>query len=161
MRTNARTYSRREAALLVAAVGLVGIGPALASTKPSLVVHKDPNCGCCAGWVEHLRGNGFAVTVTETADLQPIKTKLGVPAQLAACHTAEIMGYTIEGHVPAQAILRLISEKPKATGLAVPGMPVGSPGMEGGKPEPYDVILFGDGSSKVFARFVGTKPGRM
>lgn len=158
MRTKARSYSRREAALLFATAAIFGTRPALASAKPSLVVHKDPNCGCCTGWVEHLRGNGFAVTVIETADLEPIKAKLGVPAQLAACHTAEIMGYAIEGHVPAQAIRRLIAEKPKATGLAVPGMPVGSPGMEGGTPEPYDVILFGNRRSEVFARFVGTQP---
>jgi hypothetical protein len=158
MRTKPRTYTRREAAMLVAAVGIAGIGPAAASATPSLVVHKDPNCGCCTGWVEHLRGEGFAVTVIETADLQPVKARFGVPAKLASCHTAEIMGYTIEGHVPAQAIRRLIAEKPKATGLAVPGMPIGSPGMEGGAPEPYDVILFGEGRSEVFARFVETKP---
>jgi hypothetical protein len=158
MRMNSKTFTRREAAMLVAGVGMFAIGPAAASAAPTLVVHKDPNCGCCTGWVEHLRGDGFAVTVIETGDLQPIKAKLGVPAELAACHTAEIMGYTIEGHVPAQAIRRLIAEKPKVAGLAVPGMPVGSPGMEGGTPVPYDVVMFGDGRSEVFARFVGTKP---
>jgi hypothetical protein len=98
------------------------------------------------------------VTVIETSDVQAIKATRQVPPELASCHTAEIAGYTIEGHVPAQAVSRLIAEKPSARGLAVPGMPVGSPGMEGGRPEPYDVMLFGDGTASRFARFIGVKP---
>jgi hypothetical protein len=121
-------------------------------------VWKDPSCGCCGGWVEHLRGNGFVATVIETSDVQSIKAQRSVPAELASCHTAEIAGYTIEGHVPAEAILRLLAEKPSGRGLAVPGMPIGSPGMEGGRPEAYDVMLFGNGAPKQFARFVGEKP---
>ena len=91
--------------------------------------------------------------VIETSNLDPVKRRLGVPDELAACHTAEIEGYAIEGHVPAAAIRRLLAEKPTAKGLAVPGMPVGSPGMEGGEPEVYDVILFGPGLRRNYMRF--------
>ncbi|MGE0766386.1 MAG: DUF411 domain-containing protein [Hyphomicrobiaceae bacterium] len=133
-------------------------GAAWAAEQPSITVWKDPNCGCCGGWVEHLRHNGFAVTMIETGDVQAIKAERGVPAELASCHTAEIAGFTIEGHVPAQAIARLVTEKPAARGLAVPGMPVGSPGMEGGRPEPYDVVLFADGTTSRYARFIGATP---
>jgi hypothetical protein len=129
-----------------------------ADTRPTIKVSKDPNCGCCTGWVEHLRRNGFTATVVETADMQAVKTGLGVPAELASCHTAEIAGYIIEGHVPAQAIKRLIADKPDALGLAVPGMPIGSPGMEGGAPEIYDVIIFGKERSQTFGRFKGDRP---
>jgi hypothetical protein len=136
---------------------LVG-GDAWAKPLPTIRVWKDPNCGCCSAWVEHLRRNGFTSTVVETADMQSIKAQHNVSAALASCHTAEIAGYTIEGHVPAEAILRLLAEKPTATGLAVPGMPIGSPGMEGGTPEVYEVILFANGNLTVFARFLGEKP---
>lgn len=137
-------------ALLVA-----GRGQAQAQARPTITVWKDPSCGCCGGWVEHMRRNGFVATVIETADVQAIKTQRGVPIELASCHTAEIAGYTIEGHVPAQAILRLLAERPSGRGLAVPGMPIGSPGMEGGKPETYDVVLFGEGTKTSFGRFSG------
>jgi hypothetical protein len=90
-----------------------------ADTRPTIKVSKDPNCGCCTGWVEHLRRNGFTATVVETADMPAVKARLGVTAELASCHTAEIAGYIIEGHVPAQAIARLIAEKPDA--LRAPG----------------------------------------
>jgi hypothetical protein len=112
--------------------------------SPAILVHKDPNCGCCAGWVRHLKDAGFAVTVEETADLEAVRKRLGVPADLTACHTAEIDGYVIE-------------ERPKAIGLAVPGMPAGSPGMEGGLAQAYDVVLFEVDGSRRFMRFVGTK----
>lgn len=151
--------SRRALVLQIAAgVVMLSGGRTNADVRPALTVWKDPNCGCCEGWVEHLRRNGFTATVIETSDVQSIKVQRGVPAELASCHTAEIAGYTIEGHVPAQAILRLLAEKPAGLGIAVPGMPIGSPGMEGGRPEVYDVILFGNGASKPFARFVGEKP---
>lgn len=133
-------------------------GRADAGAPPAMAVWKDPNCGCCGAWIEHIRRNGFGVTVSETPDVQSIKSQRGVPVELASCHTAEIGGYTIEGHVPAAAIVRLLAAKPAGRGLAVPGMPIGSPGMEGGQPEAYDVILFGDGAPKPFARFVGDKP---
>ena len=113
---------------------------ALATERPRITVHRDPNCDCCTGWIEHLERSGFPVTRIETNELDKIKARLGVPEELAACHTAEGSGYVIEGHVPAAAIDRLLAERPKARGLAVPGMPLGSPGMSG-PPEAYDVIL--------------------
>lgn len=137
---------------------LLSGGKAWAQARPAIRVWKDPNCGCCGGWVEHLRRNGFTATVIETGDMAAIKAQRSVPADLASCHTAEIAGYTIEGHVPASAILRLLAEKPTGRGLAVPGMPIGSPGMEGGAPEVYDVMLFGSGSPTRFARFLGESP---
>ncbi len=126
------------------------------AAAPVVIVHKDPNCGCCSGWVEHIREAGFTVEVRDVPDLTRLKTRLGVPADLAACHTAEVSGYAIEGHVPAAALRRLLSEKPKAKGLAVPGMPVGSPGMEvpDGRMEEYDVVLFGP-QRRTYARFKG------
>lgn len=155
MSNSAINLSRRAVLthiVLVSAV--IGIGNAWADARPAITVWKDPNCGCCGGWVEHLRRNGFAVTVIETSDVQSVKAQRDVPAELASCHTAEISGYTIEGHVPAQAIVRLLAEKPAGRGLAVPGMPIGSPGMEGGTPEPYDVMLFGNGVPARFGRYL-------
>jgi hypothetical protein len=151
-------YTRRATLGLIASA-TVGLATGVcADSRPTIKVSKDPNCGCCTGWVEHLRRNGFTATVVETVDMQAVKTRLGVPAELASCHTAEIAGYIVEGHAPAQAIMRLIAEKPDALGLAVPGMPIGSPGMEGGTPEIYDVILFGKGPPASFGRFVGDRP---
>lgn len=131
---------------------------ATASQYPTMVVNKDPNCGCCSGWIEHIRASGFEARVIEAVDLQPVKTRLAVPRSLQACHTAEIGGYVIEGHVPAAAIKRLLAERPTALGLAVPGMPAGSPGMEvaGGRAETYDVMLFSKSGQKIYARFQGT-----
>ncbi len=119
----------------------------------TVIVHKDASCGCCAKWVDHLRQAGFKVAVRNEASIDAVKTRLGVPAKLASCHTAELAGYVIEGHVPAQDIQRLIRERPIAKGLAVAGMPQGSPGMEtDGRADPYDVILFGgDVPEAVFA----------
>lgn len=127
-----------------------------ASTWPPMTVHKDPNCGCCGDWVVHLRAHGFQVTEVETQAINRVKAKLGIPSELASCHTGEIAGYLIEGHVPASAVGRLLKERPKAKGLAVPGMPLGSPGM-GGEPEEFDVILFGGDAPKVYGRFKGDK----
>ena len=123
---------------------------------PAVVVHKDPNCGCCSGWVAHLELNGFRVQVLETAELNRVKTRLGVPFDLAACHTAEVENYVIEGHVPAAALKRFLTERPKALGLSVPGMPNGSPGMAG-EYEEYEVTLFGPNERRVYARFKGEK----
>jgi hypothetical protein len=152
--------SRRS---LLAAGALAGLGllsPVKAETRPPITVHKDPNCGCCGAWVDHLRAAGFTVTVDETSALHSIKQRLGVPDNLASCHTAEIAGYVVEGHVPASAILRLLEEKPAGRGLAVPGMPTGSPGMEveGSPPETYEVVLFGAGADRTFARYRGSAP---
>lgn len=149
-----RLVTRRSALNLVAAFLASPAYPAWADT-PRILVHKDPNCTCCSGWVRHLEDAGFVIKAVETADLQPIKARLGVPADLAACHTAEANGYVLEGHVPAVAVRRLLKERPTATGLAVPGMPAGSPGMEGSAPKPYDVVLFGPSGRKTFMRFRG------
>ena len=143
------------------ALGLLGVAPlgmalpALADAPEAITVHRDPSCGCCGAWIEHLRGAGFSPTVAETGDVAAVKRRLGVPSELASCHTAEVRGYVVEGHVPAEAIRRLLAERPQATGLAVPGMPAGSPGMEGGAPEIYEVVLFGPQGRRAFARYRG------
>ena len=105
--------------------------------------------------MRHLQAAGFAVTIEETADLHTVRKRLRVPADLAACHTAEADGYVIEGHVPAAAVRRLLKERPNAVGLAVPGMPSGSPGMEGRQVDSYDVVLFDASSRRTYMRFIG------
>jgi len=135
-------------ALLVA----FGAGPVLAAGE-EVVIHKDPNCGCCGKWAEHMRANGFVVKEVKTSAMGAIKRDAGVPQALGSCHTAKVGGYVIEGHVPAADVKRLLAEKPKVAGLAAPGMPMGSPGMEGPYPaDRYDVVSFdADGKSRVFA----------
>lgn len=128
---------------------------ASAKDDAEILVHKDPNCGCCSGWVRHLQAAGFAVKIDETSNLQAVRARLGVPSDLAACHTAEVSGYLLEGHVPAPAVRRLLAKRPSAIGLAVPGMPMGSPGMEGGTPDKYEVVLFGPSGRQTFMRFIG------
>ena len=148
--------TRRNVLATLGATALAA--PAWAQARPSMLVHKDPNCGCCTGWVTHVRAAGFTVKVEETADMDTVKARLGVPEALASCHTAEIDGYLIEGHVPAAEIARLLAERPRALGLAVPDMPVGSPGMEvsGRRPDTYRVVLFGPGQSD-YARYRGAE----
>lgn len=121
--------------------------------KPHITVFKDPNCGCCKSWVEHLRKHGFDVAVRDTSDVSGAKSTGRVPEALHSCHTAFVNGYVVEGHVPAADIQRMLREKPKLMGLAVPGMPAGSPGMEmGSRVDPYDVVAFNrDGTTRVFA----------
>lgn len=137
------------AALVLFSIATIAAMPAHAQ---EITVYKTPSCGCCTKWVDHLAENGFEVTVQSLDDLSPVKSRLGVPRELQSCHTAEIDGYVIEGHVPAADIERLLEERPDATGIAVPGMPVGSPGMEyGARKDPYDVILFGGDEQKVYA----------
>ena len=129
-----------------------------AETLPLVSVTKDPSCGCCDGWIAHIEDAGFPVRVVESTDMDSFKQRLGVPAELASCHTAEVDGYVIEGHVPAAAIRRLLAERPDVTGLAVPGMPAGSPGMDfpGVDPEPYEAFLFGP-TTRSFGRFLGSR----
>ena len=156
MKERSTTITRRIALCLAAGAFALRVSPVLADV-PAMLVHKDPDCGCCGGWVKHLRAAGFTVTVSETSDLGAVRKRLGVPADLRACHTAEIGGYVVEGHVPAEAVRRLLSQRPPDIGLAVPGMPQGSPGMEGGTPKEYDVMIFGASGAKPFLRFNGTK----
>ncbi len=158
MHDNGISLGRRHVLRLAGGGSLLLAVPSLCAQElRRITVWKDPSCGCCGAWVEHLRRNGFVATVVDTSQVQSIKAERRVPAELASCHTGEIAGYTIEGHVPAEAINKLLAERPAARGLAVPGMPIGSPGMEGGTPEVYDVMLFGDGAAKQFARFLGDK----
>lgn len=134
---------------------LLAAAAAGAESLPEVVMHKDPNCGCCGLWAEHLQANGFRVKTVLARDMQPVKDRFGVPPRLASCHTATVGGYVIEGHVPASSIRRLLREKPALAGLAVPGMPAGSPGMEvPGRRDPYDVVAFDRaGRSRPYERF--------
>ena len=122
-------------------------------TAPSIHVYKSPTCGCCGDWIDHLEENGFDVTATNSNDMGRIKAEAGLLPGLGSCHTAIVNDYVVEGHVPADDIKRLLSEAPKATGLSVPGMPAGSPGMEmGDRKDHYKVILFNEqGQTRVFA----------
>ena len=125
------------------------------AAAPSVVVYKSPTCGCCTKWIDHLKQAGFAVTVRDTANVAPIKRHHGVPQALESCHTALVGGYVVEGHVPAGVIQRLLRERPAVAGIAVPGMPAGSPGMEypDARPQPYDVMAFrAEGGWSVYAR---------
>lgn len=151
--------SRRSVVVGLGGVLLAGLMPVslLAEAKPRITVYKSPSCGCCQGWVDHLVKDGFEAQVIERDDLTGIKRQYGVPQQLQSCHTAEVRGYVVEGHVPAAAIRKLLAEKPKATGLAVPGMPIGSPGMEGGRPETYAVMLFDASSERVYGRYIESR----
>lgn len=155
--TNQPSNVTRRTALAIFAAGLVLPTFSALAQAPAITVHKDPNCGCCMGWVRHLKDAGFAVTIKETAGLRAVRKRLGVPSDLAACHTAEIAGYVVEGHVPAVALRQLLEKRPAAVGLAVPGMPAGSPGMEGGTPAKYDVVLFGASGRQSFMQFVGSE----
>ena len=143
---------RRRAFLTVSMLALLPASAARAAS-PSVHVHKGPGCECCNAWIEHLRANGFAVTSDDRGN-DAVRAKLGMPQKLGSCHTAVVDGYAIEGHVPAADIRRLLAERPKAVGLAVPGMPIGSPGMEqGDRRDPYDVLLVrADGTTTVFAK---------
>ena len=113
------------------------------ASESTLVVYKTPTCGCCQKWIDHMREAGFAVEVHNADDLTATKNAAGVPAEMRSCHTAMIGGYAIEGHVPASDVRRLLATRPAVAGIAVPGMPVGSPGMEGMFRERYDVLTFG------------------
>jgi hypothetical protein len=144
--------------LTLAALAALGITTAAApsrvdhSGKPTITVYKDPDCGCCKNWIEHLIKHGYTVKVKDTRELKKVKQSLGIPEKLEACHTALVGAYLVEGHVPAEDIDRLLKTKPKVAGIAVPGMPAGSPGMEMGAKQPYSVISFDRaGKTAVFA----------
>ncbi len=147
--------NRRTLILRLCAGTLAGFSPLLSATAfaalPEVTVWRDPSCGCCEGWVRHMRGHGFPVKVIAAPDLAPVKARNGVPRALESCHTATVGGYVLEGHVPAPSVTRLLAERPRAKGLAVPGMPLSSPGMDAGD-DRYDIVLFGlpGGGTRVF-----------
>lgn len=141
----ARPLQRLLQGLLLAALTILAV-PASAesgATAPAIKVFRSPDCSCCHRWIEHLRDNGFEVRDNERSDLAAIKQQFGVPRQLASCHTAKVGDYIIEGHVPASDIRRLLKQRPPVSGLSVPNMPIGSPGMEmGTRRDAYDVLTF-------------------
>ena len=158
--TNINAVSRRKALRLpLALMGAAFMSRPLVAMARSdaepITVWKTPNCGCCKEWVAHLRTSGFEVATHDVKDTATVRQRLGLPVKFASCHTAQLGAYVLEGHVPAQEVRRLMREKPKAVGLAVPGMPVGSPGMEmDGSRDAYEVLLvLADGSSRVYQSY--------
>ena len=133
--------------LLVAftVVVLTGCERSAQAEDLEITVYKSPTCGCCNGWIDHLQTAGFLVSAHDVPDMGQVKRERGVPSELGSCHTAEVAGYVVEGHVPAADIHRLVREKPAISGLAGPGMPIGSPGMEGPNPERYEVLQWSEG----------------
>ena len=164
MQISTNAPSRRrfvQTSLNLLAITAMGYSqPSMATIQPeSVTVWKTPSCGCCKEWVIHLRKEGFNVVTNDVPDTAPMRQKLGLPAKFGSCHTALVGGYVIEGHVPAKEVIRLLREKPAAIGLAVPGMPIGSPGMEMpgemlGVRDAFDVVLVTkDGSSRVYESY--------
>jgi len=142
-----------------AILGMGMVGSVVAQSLPNVRVWKDPNCGCCKEWITHMQRAGFSVTTMDVGNASA-RARLGMPADKGSCHTAQVGQYVIEGHVPAADVKRLLKEKPQAVGLAAPGMPIGSPGMDspvyGGRAQAYDVLLVRkDGSSSVFQAHPG------
>lgn len=173
MKSNVALRTGRAAVLLLLALGACNragnadpapAGQTAASTSQAgqaaapgeatrMVVYKTPTCGCCRAWVDHVKAAGFAVEVHDMPSVDPVKHEHGLPGHLASCHTAIVDGYVVEGHVPADVIRRMLRERPQVAGIAVPGMPMGSPGMEvpGGRKDPYDIIAFSrDGKVSVY-----------
>lgn len=149
-----RLFLRVASLATIAALTSAPAPPSSLLPAPTVTVFKDPNCGCCTQWVEHLREHAFNVITKDTSDISAPKRTGRVPEHLYSCHTAFVNGYVVEGHVPAADIQRLLKEKPKVAGIAVGGMPAGSPGMEmGSRKDRYDVVAFNrDGTTKVFER---------
>jgi hypothetical protein len=139
----------------VALAALATVSAHAVVALPEVQVFKSPSCGCCGAWVEHMKAAGFAVKVTEVNDTTAARKRLGMPDRYGSCHSATVGGYVLEGHVPATEVKRLLKAKPKAVGLAVPGMPPSAPGMDTpGRKDPYQVLLVdASGSSKVFANY--------
>lgn len=148
------TTTRSALAAIVLTLGVAaGVVVTAQSSAPTIVVYKTPTCGCCSKWVEHLKANGFTVMAQNRDDLTPIRRQHGVPQAVTSCHTALVGSYVVEGHVPAADVKKLLQEKPDVKGISVPGMPIGSPGMEGPNPQKYDTLAFtSDGKTSVFAR---------
>lgn len=144
---------RRSLLRAAGALAVMGLVPrAYAQRTEVVTVYKSPTCGCCSEWVKHVRASGLRVETHDLGDVSPIRRRYGVPGNLASCHTAVVAGYAIEGHVPATDIRRLLRERPKVNGLAVPGMVIGSPGMEQGPPQPYATLAFDERGYRVFAQ---------
>jgi len=152
-----QTRPRLSRRTLVFGLPLVAVaGPALAAPPKRMIAYKTPWCGCCGGWIAHMRQAGWIVEVVEREDLAPIRARHGIPDRLASCHTAVVGAYAIEGHVPSSDVERLLGERPAARALSAPGMPAGSPGMEAAGREPYaTVLILNDGSTRVFGRHNG------
>jgi len=143
--------NRSLVALLMLA--LLGAGSAAASAAEVVDVYKSPNCGCCGKWIDHMKDAGFEVRTHNVMDVPLARKTLGMPERFGSCHTAKVGGYVVEGHAPAADVQRLLKEKPKAVGIAVPSMPPGSPGMESAKPVPYNTLLIqAGGEATVFAK---------
>lgn len=147
---------KRRVVFFLALGAVAGTGIS-AESRPKVEVWKDPNCGCCKDWIAHLEKSGFDVKVNDAGNDQA-RQRLGIPQSLGSCHTASVGGYAIEGHVPAREIKRLLAAKPRAVGLAVPGMPIGSPGMDAaiykGRKDPFDVLLIAkDGTSSIYQSY--------
>lgn len=144
--------ARLKKLLIALALATTTANIAHADGLPQVEVWKSPTCGCCTKWIDHLRNAGFDVVAHNTSKVDVARTKLSLPDRYVSCHVARVGAYAIEGHVPASDIKRLLEERPMAIGLAVPGMPMGSPGMEGPRSEPYQTLLVGHGGNgKVFA----------
>ena len=142
----------RNLSLTLGLTAVLFAAPILAD-QPKITVYKSPTCGCCEKWVSHLQDNGFQVDAVDIRDLGMVKSMSGVTPQLASCHTARVGDYVIEGHVPADDIKRLLAERPAVRGLSAPGMPQGSPGMDSGRKDPYQVLSFdAEGKTQVFAQ---------
>ena len=146
--------SVQRSLLTLATLGLLAAcSPAPQSQSIEVVVYKSATCACCVKWADHLRDAGFSVTTENVADLSWVKREYGIEREFASCHTAIVDGYVVEGHVPADVVQRLLEERPAIVGLTVPGMPIGSPGMEGPNPEHYEILSFDrEGRTEVYAR---------
>ena len=147
MRVNKMTLGAIAAIAAVSAALVVGATRSDAAPVPVVTVYKSATCGCCSAWVKHLEANGFTVRSVDVDNLQEMKVASGVPGSLASCHTALVEGYVVEGHVPADLVKKMLQERPPISGLAVPGMPSGSPGMEGPRKDRYNVMAFEKGGA--------------
>jgi hypothetical protein len=141
----------RNLLTLVLLVVALNSGPVNAGQPYTATLYKNPQCGCCEGYADYLRENGFEVTVKPTHDLPLLHRQYGVPEPLVGCHTTLVDGYVVEGHVPIGAVLRMLTERPAIKGISLPGMPAGSPGMSGEKARPFTIFEFGEGEPKVYA----------
>ena len=143
---NGKNIVKKVVGALAGVILVGGLLPISSGVKAAdIVVYKSPTCGCCNAWVDHLKENGFTVETKDRQNMSKIKDLMGVPQNLRSCHTAEVGGYLLEGHVPADLIAKMLKDKPQIKGLTVPGMPMGSPGMEGNRKDPYDILAFKKG----------------